>query len=98
MKRFELAGRALLDLEEIWVFVAQDSPDAADRLVEEFYSEFRRIAQMPGIGHRRNDLTTLDVLFRSLYSYLIVYQDSQPVTVVRVIHGKRDVNRVLEIP
>ncbi|MBK9168919.1 MAG: type II toxin-antitoxin system RelE/ParE family toxin [Bryobacterales bacterium] len=47
MKQFKLARRALQDLREIWEFVSQDSFDAADRLLEEFYREFQRLAEMP---------------------------------------------------
>lgn len=51
MKKFELARRALGDLQEIWEFVSEESFDAADHLLEEFYLAFERLAEMPGIGH-----------------------------------------------
>jgi plasmid stabilization system protein ParE len=72
VKKFELARRALNDLQSIWEFVSEDSFDAADRLLEDFYRAFGELAEMPGIGHKRQDLTERDVLFRRLHSYLIV--------------------------
>jgi plasmid stabilization system protein ParE len=42
VKKFELARRALADLQEIWEFVSHDSFTAADRLLEEFYSAFQK--------------------------------------------------------
>lgn len=96
MKRFELARRALEDLREIWEFVSVDSFDSADRLLEEFYREFQRLAEMPRIGHKREDLTAREVLFWALHSYLIIYKDSDPLRVVRILHGKRDVRAALK--
>ncbi|HME05533.1 MAG TPA: type II toxin-antitoxin system RelE/ParE family toxin [Bryobacteraceae bacterium] len=95
MNRFELARRALGDLQEIWEFVSEDSFTAADRLLEEFYVTFGQLAEMPGMGHKREDLTHRKVLFWALHSYLIIYKNSQPLRVVRVIHAKRDVKRLL---
>ncbi len=96
MKRFELARRAFQDLQEIWEYVSTDSLDAADRLLEEFYREFQRLAEMPRIGHKREDLTARDVRFWALYSYLIIYKDSEPLRVVRIVHARRDVKTILK--
>ncbi len=95
MNRFELARRALVDLKEIWEFVAEDSFSAADGLLEDFYRTFGKLADMPGIGHRREDLTQRDVLFWTLHSYLIVYKNGRPLRIVRIIHAKRDVKKLL---
>ena len=96
MKRFQLARRALSDLQSIWESISEESFDAADRLLEEFYRSFAQLAEMPGMGHRRHDLTQRDVLFWPLRSYLIIYKRSKPVQVVRIIHGKRDVKKLLK--
>jgi plasmid stabilization system protein ParE len=94
--KFELAKRALNDLQSIWHFVSEDSFDAADRLLEDFYGAFEQLAEMPGIGHKRQDLTERDVLFWRLHSYLIVYKRSNPLRIVRIFHGKRDVKKLLK--
>jgi toxin ParE1/3/4 len=95
VSQFKLARRAVGDLREIWEFVADDSLTAADRLREEFFGPFRKLAEVPGMGHRREDLTHRDVLFWVLYSYLIIYRSSRPLRVVRIIHAKRDVKKLL---
>jgi toxin ParE1/3/4 len=95
VNRFELARRALADLQEIWEFVSEDSFTAADRLLEEFYRTFGQLAEAPGMGHKRADLTHRNVLFWVLHSYLIIYRNSQPLRVVRIIHAKRDVRKLL---
>lgn len=96
MNRIEIASRALGDLRDIWEFVSNDSFDAADRLLEDFYRAFHRLAEMPGMGHRRADLTPRDVLFWPVHSYLVIYSASKPLRIVRVVHGKRDVKRLLK--
>ena len=95
MKKFELARRALGGREDIWEFVSQNSFGAADWLLEEFYRAFDQFAEMPGMGHKRQDLTNRDVLFWPVHSYLIAYQTSSPLRIVRVVHGRRDVKKLL---
>jgi plasmid stabilization system protein ParE len=95
VRKFDLARHALTDLQEIWQFVSEESITAADRLLEEFYQTIGRLAEMPGMGHKRSDLTDRNVLFWRLHSYLIIYRSSQPLRIVRIIHAKRDVKRLL---
>jgi plasmid stabilization system protein ParE len=97
LKRFVLTQEARGDLQEIWDFIAQDSAESADRVLEAFYRAFGQIAGMPGMGHRREDLTKQDVLFWPVHSYLVVYRaESKPILVVALLHGKRNVKKVLK--
>jgi plasmid stabilization system protein ParE len=51
---------------------------------------------MPGKGHVREDLTTRDVLFWPVRSYQIIYRSgTRPLEVVAVLHGKRNLRRIL---
>ena len=96
MKGYTLSPEATEDLFEIWQYIAADSEDAADRVQAEFYTMFGKLAQMPRQGHRRDDLTRRPVLFFPLYSYLIVYQaDVNPIRIMAVVHGRRDVESFL---
>jgi plasmid stabilization system protein ParE len=95
VRRFELARRAVIDLQEIWDYVSEESFDAADRLLDDFQHAFEQLAGMPNMGHRREDLTARDVLFWPLHSYLVIYESASPLRIVRVIHGKRDVRKLL---
>ncbi len=57
----------------------------------------RKLADMPGMGHIRKDLVDESLRFWSVYSYLILYRpDSRPLQVIRVLHGARDVETILE--
>jgi plasmid stabilization system protein ParE len=45
----------------------------------------------------RTDLADGAVRFWPVFSYLVVYRsDTNPIQIVRVLHGKRDVRRLLE--
>lgn len=58
--------------------------------------KFAFLAVNPGAGHRRENLTDVNVKFFTVYSYLIVYQpQTKPLQIVSVLHGRRDVERIL---
>jgi plasmid stabilization system protein ParE len=57
----------------------------------------RRLATMPGLGHVREDLADESLRFWSVYAYLIIYRPAtDPLLIVRVLHGARDVRAILE--
>ncbi len=95
--RFTLTRSARNDLEEIWEYIARDSVDAADRVLREIEQAVNRLGETPGIGHLRPDLSTLGSRFFAVYSYLLVYRaEAQPIIILRVLHGARDVQTLLE--
>ena len=94
--RVVLSPQAVEDLDGIWLFLADESPELADRIDGEIRAAIWRIADFPGLGHTRPDLTDLPVRFWAVYSYLIVYSSRDGVMeIVRVIHGSRDVSGML---
>ena len=61
------------------------------------FGALEQIARMPGMGHRREDLTEEDLRFWPVFSYLIVYRPgSSPLEVIRVLHGRQDVGAELQ--
>jgi antitoxin ParD1/3/4 len=89
--------RSSNDLFEIWRHIAGDSVDLANRIEDEFHDLFASLGRMPRQGHRREDLTSRPVLFFPLYSFLVVYQtDMQPIRIMAVLRGKRNVKRILK--
>jgi len=98
MKTYRLTPKAEEDLFTIWSYIAPDNLDAADRLQAEFFEAFQRVADKPELGHFRRDLTEKPVRFFSIRrTYLIVYEPaSEPLEVLRVLHGARDVSPLLE--
>jgi plasmid stabilization system protein ParE len=97
VRGYLVSPEANSDIFEIWRWIARDSVELADRVDAELYEMFEALARMPGQGHRREDLTSRPVLFFPLYSYLIVYQpDVDPIRILAVLRGTRNVKRILK--
>jgi plasmid stabilization system protein ParE len=96
MRRFRLAPEARHDIGEIWTFIARDNIEAAAGVREGIRDACRRLARHSYIGHRRDDLTTReDVLFWPVHSYILYRPNSQPLEILRVLHGHRNVIGIL---
>ena len=96
MAKFHITDEARDDLDDVWLYIAQDTPDTADRVENEIVDSFYLLADQPYIGHKREDLTPRDVRFWSIYSYMIVYDaNTQPISIVRVLSGYRDIASLL---
>ncbi len=96
MKRFKLSPQAAGDIREAWAYVARDNLNAAGRFRLRIRQACRTIAQNPRIGHSREDLTDKPVLSWPEGQYLIIYNPARtPVEIVRVVHGARDVPKLI---
>lgn len=84
---------AARDAAEIWHYIAEDNPTAADRMISEFEKKLELLAQFPKMGRDRSDLS------RSLRSfpvgnYLLFYRPTRAgIEVIRIAHGARDLSR-----
>jgi toxin ParE1/3/4 len=95
--RYVLAPRAAQDLVEIWRYIkGHSSVSTADRVESVIRDRIVFLSRRPGAGHWRRNLTDEDVKFSPVYSYLIVYRpETKPLQVVSILHGRRDVERIL---
>jgi plasmid stabilization system protein ParE len=94
---YVLSSDAASDLNGIWDYIAADSVDAADRMVETLFDAFEALAKMPGMGHRREDLTTYPVRFWPVGSYLVIYRTERSfIEIAAVAHGSRDIPTFLQ--
>jgi len=97
MSNYLLSPEADGDIFDIWQYIAEQADiGTADRVRSELYTAFEMLSRMPGQGHKRSDLTSLSLLFFSVYSYLIVYRLKSPIEIVAVLHGRRDVEQLLK--
>jgi plasmid stabilization system protein ParE len=88
---YALHPEAFADLDEIRHYIAEKSPDAADRVISEIFDRLRELVPFPHRGHIRPDLTSRPLRFILVSEYLIAYApDENPVWVVAVIHGRRN--------
>ncbi|MGA9622876.1 MAG: type II toxin-antitoxin system RelE/ParE family toxin [Bryobacteraceae bacterium] len=99
MAACRLTPDAVADLDDIWRFIASDNRAAADRVEEAIFAACEALARNPLQGHIRPDLTKLPVRFWTLPShpnYMVVYRpETSPLQVLRVLHGKRNIRRIL---
>jgi len=97
MRRYTLAPEAALDLVEIWRYLKNKANvEIAEGVERAIRDKIIFLANMPGAGHWRRDLTDESVRFFAVYSYLIVYRpETKPLQVAAVLHGSRDVEQIL---
>jgi toxin ParE1/3/4 len=90
MTGYDFHPEAIVDLDEIWDFIAEDNLTAADRLVAEILAALNNLVSFPGSGHKRPDLTSRTLRFTLVREYLIAYApDEKPLWVVAIMHGRR---------
>lgn len=96
---FEFTPLATEDVEAIWWFIAKNSRDAAERVDAEIEATCQRLAKHPLMGTTRRDITRLPVRFWTVTkfpNYVIVYRpETRPLQVIAVLHGKRNLRKVL---
>jgi antitoxin ParD1/3/4/toxin ParE1/3/4 len=95
VSKYVLTARARLDLRLIWLRIAEDNIDSADKVKAKLQLAMEQLADMPGMGHRRADVKNPRYRFWSVYSYLIVYYpETKPLQVVRVVHGAQNIKKL----
>lgn len=79
---------------DIWTYIADDNPNAADKILARFERTFQMLARQPLIGEARDDLGR-EIRFVVERPYGIYYRPlspgNPPVEILRVLHGARDV-------
>lgn len=80
------------DLITIWAHIAEDNPQAADRLLDRLEEAANRLADNPQIGPARDDIRPgLRYLVSGPYLLLYRIRDGG-IEIVRTVHGRRDLN------
>lgn len=80
------------DLDDIWLYIAQDNPDNADKLLDEIEEISRKLARFAGMGQNRDDLHPGLQSF-TVGKYLIFYIPiNGGIEIVRVLHGMMDID------
>jgi len=99
MSKYPFTPQAVADLFEIWTFIAQDNPTAADRVEEAVYRAGNFLADSPLVERMRKDLTPLPVRFwvvQPYLNYIIVYNpEKEPLQIIRILHSARDLRSIL---
>ena len=95
MGRIQRTPRADLDLEEIWFFIAQDDPAAADRWLDTLEERIALLADNPLMGPSRPDIAR-ELRYHPVGNHLILYRVIRDgIEIVRVVHGARHLSDLL---
>ena len=79
------------DLLEAWLYVAENSPDAADRMLDQIETEARKLLEQPRLGRSREDLAPNLRSWPTHTPYILYYiHDTQGIIIVRALHHARD--------
>jgi antitoxin ParD1/3/4/toxin ParE1/3/4 len=94
---YRLTPQARSDLLEITDYILNNSgAERAASVVGVIREAIEKVAETPGIGHKREDLTDEDVRFWKVFKYYVVYRpETDPLEVITIISGWRDVQTEL---
>jgi toxin ParE1/3/4 len=98
MPQARILRSAVKDLDAIWLYIARDSIDAAQRMIERIERAAARLAQMPGMGRSREELQP-GLRSISVGNYLIFYRRIPGgIEVLHVYHGARNIEELFRNP
>lgn len=90
MSSLSFSPDASQDLDDIYNYIAQRDPRAAARLIADIEQRCRTLAQFPGTGRSREDLSP-GLRQSTIRGYAILYRPrNSGVEIARVVHGARD--------
>jgi toxin ParE1/3/4 len=94
-----VARRAETDLDDIWLYVANESAsmDVATRLIDSITGRFSFLANFPYVGRARDEDFGDGSRSFAVGEYVIVYcVEGADVLILRVVHGRRDLEALFD--
>ena len=92
MNRYKISRLAEQDLEDIWVYLAENNQIAADKQIAKILNCLPMLAQFPDIGKTRDDLSDSLRSF-PVKPYIVFYiKLDNGIEVVRILHQSRDID------
>ncbi len=92
-RKLIISDEAASDLDDIWDFIAADSPTKADRFIDQLYRKCIDISELDGIGRRRDELSA-GLLSIPHKKYIIFFErEKSSVNIVRILRGSRDLDQ-----
>ena len=96
MPDITVTKQAKQDLIEIWVYVADNNPTAADKLLDTLNKKIGMLSDHPLLGPARPDIAP-DLRYLISGNYLILYRvHRDSVEIVRVLHGARNLSALFK--
>lgn len=90
--------QADIDLLDIWLYIARDNIERADRLLTQLDERCQILSQYPEAGKKRDELVK-GVRSLTAGEYLIFYRIRESrIEILRILHGARDIERIFQEP
>ncbi|MGK2741786.1 type II toxin-antitoxin system RelE/ParE family toxin [Tepidicaulis sp. LMO-SS28] len=90
MAALHVTKKARADLLEIWRYIAENDPVAADRVLDLLDETSRKLLAHPELGPARDDIRP-GLRYVIVEPYLMLYRILETdIEIVRVVHGRRD--------
>jgi toxin ParE1/3/4 len=94
--RIARTPQAIADVDDIWLHIALDNPQAAERVVVRIATATDRLVDFPRSGPARPELGE-DIRSLVVGSHLVLYRVMPDrVLILRVVHGARDLAALLD--
>lgn len=94
MTRVLYTRSAETDLLEAWLFIAEEDPIAADRVLDTIDGEVNTLSLQPLMGRARPELGEGVRSWPTSTPYVLFYlSEGEDITVLRVLHHAREVQR-----
>lgn len=87
---------AKADLIDIWLYIAPDNLEAADRQISRIENTVDRLLDFPKLGSARHDIGS-EVRGLVVNRYLVLYrflEEAKQIELLRVIDGRRDLSAI----
>ncbi len=95
MTRLVITETALADLDEIWLYIAQDSyPQYADAINDKLFASFKLMQKNPNMGAKRDDIGKGIRLFPVEKINVIYWLKGSRLEVLRVHHSALNSNNL----
>ncbi|MCB2184691.1 MAG: type II toxin-antitoxin system RelE/ParE family toxin [Desulfobulbaceae bacterium] len=97
MKEYQLviSEQATHDLADIWLYIANDSPQAADKFLDTILEQCRLLCSSPEMGRLREELLP-GVRSFPTKRYVIFYRIAlSTIEIIRILSGYRDIESIL---
>jgi toxin ParE1/3/4 len=95
MRKIIKSPLAWQDQIDIWNFIAQNNPVAADKVISKLDKICFKLLEYPELGMLHEELGT-KIRSISAGNYVIFYRpSSDAIQIIRILHGARDIREIL---
>jgi plasmid stabilization system protein ParE len=88
---YNILEKAVEDINEIIDYIASDNPKAGLKLYQTFLKQFDYLSIFPEVGRLRKEFQP-PVRSLAVGNYTIYFREVDPITIVRVLHGARNIS------